>query len=130
MLSREQVERLIRCAKMGDYISYRENPELAVLMTLMFYAPMKLVDAQRITIENLQSGTYVSKKRGEVHFTLPEEQMKYLSFYIHAARIRNGEPLLSNTKRAFDKIFRKIAETEGIEARLSDVYYLGEKENR
>lgn len=128
MLKRGQVEHLITCAKMGGGMDYRDNPELAVLMVLMYYAPMKLVDAAKLTREDLSEGKYTSIQKGVVEFTIPEEQMAYLRLYIYMEKVEAGEPILKNTRRAFEKAFRKIAETEGISARLSDVYYAGEKE--
>lgn len=130
MLTKGQVEHLISCAKMGGGMSYRENSELAVLMVLMCYAPMKMVDAMKITPRNLAEGSYLSVRRGKVRFTIPKEQASYIGLYAYIKKVKDDEPLLKNSKRALEKAFRKIAAEEGISARLIEVYYLGEIENR
>lgn len=128
----EQVKELIICAKNGDLVgnTYRASLEMAVLMSLLYFGPMKVTDALNITEEALEKGTYLSKRKGQVRFRLPEEQQMLVRWYLASERkqgrcLKRADALLTKTKQNYDKLFKKIASTVGIEARLSDLYYAG-----
>lgn len=123
-LTKAGVDRIIRCARMkDDNEGYEANEELALLLTLMYYGPMKIVDALHLTKQDIEAGYYISKRRGKVELSFQREQLSYIETF-------KGDRLLTKTQQNYSGIFRKIARSERIEARLSDVYYLGEKENR
>lgn len=113
-----------------------QNNNLKWLMTLMFYCHLKMNDALKVCRGNLVKtkkgcfGTYIYSKEGledkvmvfEIYPGVYKQLVEYIS---------NNESkeqyVITVKKRTLQKAFRDLANEMGIEGRLIDVLYAGEK---
>ena len=113
-----------------------QNNNLMWIMKLMYYCHLKMNDALKVCRGNLIKtkkgcfGTYIYSKEGledkamvfEIYPSLFKELVKYVS-----SNESEEQYVITVKKRTLQKAFRDLANEMGIEGRLIDVMYAGEK---
>ena len=132
-MTKKEVLKLIEASQNGNYVTFRENRHMHLVLNLMYYChlmPAYIYRLRPCNITQLSDGTgkgrYMTERYGRIHeFEIDATVMFYLKEYIERFRVSENEYIIQVNERGIRKLFGKMAEWYRIDGKLIDVYYSG-----
>lgn len=132
-MTKKEVLKLIEASQNGNYVTFRENCHMHLVLNLLFFChlmPAYIYRLRPCDITQLPDGTgigrYMTERYGRIHeFEFDEIIMYYLKEYIDRFRVSENDYIIQVDSRGMRKLFKKMTDSFQIEGTLIDVYYSG-----